>query len=307
MKKETMSVGTYAAREENIRKAEKAISKADAELTAAIESGDEVKIKDAAQKAFGTHQWADQTINILKGCECGCIYCFAAARAYRFHEKEPGQWTIEILNENQFNKKVSNKACLTMFPSTHNISPNAHLPECEQKIQEILNTGSQILIVLKPWKSVVEDICTKFEAYKEQIIFRFTIGSADNATLKFWEPGAPSYDERLDALRYAFEHGFSTSISCEPFLDNNIDQVIADTRAFITDSIWVGTMNQGRARIKVNGHWTPEVEAKYNELMGWYSEENIRTLYERYKDDSLIRWKESIAKVVGAKSDCATD
>jgi len=75
----------------------------------------------------------------------------------------------------------------------------------------------------------------------------------------------------------------------------------------VTDSIWVGTMNQGRARIKVNGHWTPEVEAKYNELMGWYSEENIRTLYERYRDDSLIRWKESIAKVVGVKSDCATD
>jgi len=283
------------------------MSVADAALASAIETGDEAKIKKAAQDAFGTHQWADQTINILRGCECGCLYCFASARAYRFHEKEPGQWTVEILNENQFNKKVPRKATLTMFPSTHNISPNEHLPECEQKIQEILDTGSQILIVLKPWQSVVESICTKFEAYKSQIIFRFTIGSADNATLKFWEPGAPSYDERLEALRYAFTSGFSTSISCEPFLDNNIDQVIADTRAFVTDSIWVGTMNQGRARIKVNGHWTPEVEAKYNELMGWYAEDSIRDLYERFKDDPLIRWKESIAKVVGVKSDCPND
>ena len=282
----------------------KVMTAADAALASAIESGDKNQITEAARKAFGTHQWADQTINILRGCECGCLYCFAAARAYRFHEKKPGQWSIEILSEKQFTKKVPNKARLTMFPSTHNISPNEHLPECEQKIQEILNTGSQILIVLKPWKPVVESICTNFEAYKEQIIFRFTIGSADNATLKFWEPGAPAYDERLDALRYAFEHGFSTSISCEPFLDNNIDQVIADTRAFVTDSIWVGTMNQGRARIKVNGHWTPEVEARYNELMAWYSDENMNALYNRYKDDPLIRWKESIAKVVGTKGDC---
>ena len=307
MKKTIVSAGALAAREETIKKAEKAISKADAALTAAIEGGDEATIQKAAQEAFGTHQWAERTINILRGCECGCIYCFAAARAYRFHEKEPGQWTLEVLNERQFNERVSKKACLTMFPSTHNISPNEHLTECEQKIQEILDTGSRILIVLKPWKSVVESICTKFEAFKEQIIFRFTIGSADNETLKLWEPGAPSYDERLDALRYAFEHGFSTSVSCEPFLDNNIDQVIADTRAYVTDSIWVGTMNQGRARIKVNGHWTPEVEAKYNELMGWYSEDNIRAIYERHKDDPLVRWKESIAKVVGVKSDCPAD
>lgn len=280
---------------------------ADAALVSAIKTGNEESIQKAAQEAFGTRQWAERTINIIRGCECGCLYCFAAARAYRFHEKEPGQWTQEVLNERQFSEKVPQKARLTMFPSSHNIGPNKHLPECEQKIKEILDTGSQILIVLKPWQSVVESICTKFEAYKSQIIFRFTIGSADNATLKFWEPGAPSYDERLDALRFAFNHGFSTSISCEPFLDNNVDQVIADTRAFVTDSIWVGTMNQGRARIKVNGHWNAETEDKYNELMGWYAEDNIRALYARHKEDPLIRWKESIAKVVGVKSDCPND
>ena len=45
------------------------MSVADAALASAIETGDEAKIKKAAQDAFGTHQWADQTINILRGCE----------------------------------------------------------------------------------------------------------------------------------------------------------------------------------------------------------------------------------------------
>ena len=150
-------------------------------------------------------------------------------------------------------------------------------------------------------------VSAAYFAPENQILFRITIGSADNETLKFWEPGAPSYDERLEFLRYAFTKGFSTSVSCEPFLDNNIEQVIADTRAFVTDSIWIGTMNQGKARIKVNGHWTPEVEAKYNELMSWCTADNIMALYAKYKDDALIRWKESIAKIVGVKSDCENE
>ena len=31
---------------------------------------------------------------------------------------------------------------------------------------------------------------------------------------------------------------------------------------------------------------------------------DIKAIYDKYKDDPLIRWKESIAKVVGAVSDC---
>ena len=303
MKKNKLTIGAFAAREEAVKKAQKAISKADAELTAAIESGDEGKIKDAAQKAFGTHQWADQTINIIRGCACDCLGCYAASRANRFKEVAPGQWPVESLNERAFNAKVPKGKKLTMFPSTHNISPE-FLEPCETKIRQILDSGSDILIVLKPWLKVVTSTCERFEKDKEHIIFRFTIGSTDNAVLKFWEPGAPTYEERLACLQYAFEQGFETSVSCEPWWGGDIDHLIAELRGYVTDSIWVGKMNQGKARIKVNGHWAPEVEAKYDELMACYSDDNIRAIYERYKDDPLIRWKESIAKVIGIKGDC---
>lgn len=276
---------------------------ADAALASAIESGDKNQIDEAARKAFGTRQWADQTINIAHGCEIDCLGCFAAARAYRFKEVGPGQWPTEMLNKRAFEAKVPKGHKLTMFPSTHNISL-ALLEPCEEKIQQILDSGSDILIVIKPWLSVVKSICARFESDKNRIIFRFTIGSNDSEVLKFWEPGGPSFEERLECLKYAYEHGFETSVSCEPCWGGDVDGLIAQLKTFITDSIWIGKMNQGKARMKVNGHWNPETEAKYNELMAWYSDENMIALYERYKDDPIIRWKESIAKVVGVKGDC---
>jgi hypothetical protein len=46
----------------------------------------------------------------------------------------------------------------------------------------------------------------------KNIMFRFTIGSADNQTLKFWDQYAPSFDERMESLIYAHKAGFQTSI-----------------------------------------------------------------------------------------------
>ena len=282
---------------------DKVITAADAALASAIKSGDKTQIKEAARKAYGTRQWADQTINIIRGCNCGCLGCFAAARAHRFKEVELGKWPTEVLNERTFNAKVPKGHKLTMFPSTHNISPE-FLEPCAEKIQQILDSGSDVLIVLKPWESVVTALCARFNTFKDRIIYRFTIGSIDNKVLKFWEPGAPSYEERLRCLHYAFEHGFETSVSCEPCWGGDVDRLISELRPYVTDSIWIGKMNKGRSRMKFNGYWNPETAAEYNKLMDWYSDENMIALYNRYKDDPIIRWKESIAKVVGIKGDC---
>ncbi len=281
----------------------KGITEADAALTAAVESGDKEKIEKAASEAFGTRQWADQTINIISGCKVGCLGCFAAEIAYRYKRVAAGEWTKEKLNERALDAKVPSGHKLTMFPSAHNISPE-FLEPCEKKIQQILDSGSDILIVIKPWRVVVESICARFDLYKERIIFRFTIGSNDNEVLKFWEPGGPSFEERLDCLKYAYDHGFETSVSCEPCWGGDVDGLIATLKPYTTDSIWIGKMNMGKARMKVNGYWNAETEAKYNELMAWYSDENIIALYNRHKKDPIIRWKESIAKVVGKRGDC---
>ena len=187
-----------------------------------------------------------------------------------------------------------------MFPTTHAITP-AHLNECLLFLEHMLIPGNEVLVVTKPRLECIKPICERLVPFKNQILFRFTIGSTDSETLKFWEPNAPDFQERLASLQYAFQQGYKTSVSCEPMLDGNMDDLIRQTAPFVTDAIWLGKMNNLLYRLKLNGETDPETTQKAKDLKTMQSDENIRELYSKYKDNPLIKWKESIKKVVGLK------
>jgi len=189
-----------------------------------------------------------------------------------------------------------------MYPSAHDIRPE-HLQENMEFLSHILEAGNEVLIVSKPHLICIKEICKKFAAYKDKILFRFTIGSADDAVLKFWEPGAPGFKERLECLKWAHKKGFATSVSCEPMLDNNIEKVVKKVSPYVTETIWIGKINHligvtGRGRLDFNGHNDPETLAKAHELIAWQSDDQVMKLYALYKDDPKIMWKESIKKII---------
>ena len=134
-----------------------------------------------------------------------------------------------------------------------------------------------MLVTTKPHLQVIEAICELFASFKDSIQFRFTITSIDNATLKQWEPGAPPFEERLEALQHAYAAGFKTSISIEPCLDADPRPLVALLRSFVTESIWLGSMNYCG---------THEFNAKET-LVRWLS---------WFQDDPLIRFKDSVHK-----------
>lgn len=144
-----------------------------------------------------------------------------------FKRKTPDNWKEEEVNWEAYNKSIRNREGYIMFPSTHDITPE-HLDLAIDYLKRLLGAGNKVLIVSKPSFTCIKKICDTFTEYKEQILFRFTIGSKNSNTLNFWEPNAPDYNERKKALVYAFEVGYQTSISCEPMLDNKIDKVIED-------------------------------------------------------------------------------
>jgi len=189
-----------------------------------------------------------------------------------------------------------------MFPSTHDITPDNHQYSL-QHLHSILSVGNEVLIVTKPHLSVVKAICDKFEEFKSQILFRFTIGSTDNEILKFWEPGAPDYQERKQSVMHAYEKGFQTSLSCEPMLDDNVEEIVTDLQDYISDTIWIGKMNFLKGRLKMNGYSDSITIQKANELLTMQSDESIIDLVERLKDNPKIRWKESIKKVLNSKNE----
>ncbi|MFX1340771.1 MAG: radical SAM protein, partial [Promethearchaeota archaeon] len=169
---------------------------------------------------LGTKEWASSNINLISGCSHDCRYCYARKMAIRFKRKTKESWKTMELNEDKLSLNFKKRKGRIMFPSSHDITPEFK-EECFLILKKILDAGNSILITTKPHFDVIKDICKKFEQYKDVIQFRFTITSINNKTLKFWEPGAPNFEERLNSLRYANSLNYKTSVSIEPFLDKD--------------------------------------------------------------------------------------
>lgn len=249
------------------------------------------------KKVFGTSEWAVKNVNVINGCSHNCKYCYAKAMAVRFKRKTVENWQIEEVNLKQLKMERRKTDGLVMFPSTHDITPENIIYSMEL-LKNLINAGDKVLIVTKPHLEVVKEICEKFQSNKESILFRFTIGSNDSETLKFWETDAPDYNERKSCLVYAFNQGFSTSVSCEPMLDGSTYQLVNELLPFITDAIWIGKPNRLLSRLKFNGENDASTISRAKILIALQSDEYIKSLYEEFKDCKKVKWKESIKKIV---------
>ena len=185
-----------------------------------------------------------------------------------------------------------------MFPTSHDITPS-NVQICTAFMKEMLHPGNDVLIVSKPHAECVVRLCRELQGYRDQITFRFTIGSTQDDVLQFWEPGAPLFMERLHSLMYAHQCGFQTSISCEPMLDADIEAVLSAVIPYVTDSIWIGLPNHMKQRLTLNGHTDRETMRRAGELLALFTDDHIRALHSRLKGNPKIRWKDSIKKVLG--------
>jgi DNA repair photolyase len=249
------------------------------------------------RRKTGTKEWSTESNNFLTGCSHGCKYCYSTNDAvYRFKRVTPVEWQKPKINKNNFNQKAKLIEGRIMMPSTHDLFPE-FMQETLDYLQRWLAVGNQILIVSKPHFSVIKEICDKMQEYKSQIVFRFTIGSMDDAILKFWEPGAPSFEERLASLQYAFNAGYQTSVSSEPYLDGNVIHLAIKLLPFVTDSMWIGLLNKGDMRVHTD-NWRKEDLAQLEAVKAVQTEKKVKIIYYALKDVPKIRWKDSIKTIM---------
>jgi DNA repair photolyase len=202
--------------------------------------------KNNDRVVHGTGEWADATHNIHTGCEHDCGYCYAKAMAVRFKRPTPAEWSDpRPRTQEAIDAIPDGSGGRIMLPSTHDITLE-NLDACVLVLKSILKPGNEVLIVSKPHLVCVERLCAELAEYRDQIAFQVTIGSADDTVLTLWEPGAPPFAERLASLKYAYDKGFETSVSCEPMLDANIAAVVEAVAPYVTDAIWLGRANRLR-------------------------------------------------------------
>lgn len=234
------------------------------------------------KKLTGTKEWADCNVNIQRGCENNCTYCYARKAALRRKQiKSEEDWKTPIFYDKKIRQIMNmrgKKSGIIMFPSTHDITER-NITACIMIITKYLITEHRLLIVSKPRRDIIKKLIdqTAMKLYKNQVEFRFTIGTLNEDTRQIWEPDAPPITERLRALFYTLEMGFKCSVSCEPLLDPNCEIVTYLLEKQNTErefAIWIGAMNYVKDAPKLD----------------------YIQIFHRFNENPYIKWKESFRK-----------
>lgn len=253
----------------------------------------------------GTQEWAEINSNIQQGCSNSCLYCYARANALRFKKiKTREEWKQENVNPYAVIKEWGKQNGVIMFPTTHDITP-ANMKPCHVALLHMLQPGNRVLIVSKPNLEAITFLCDRLKEYRDQILFRFTIGTTDPELSKFWEPNAPLPEERIQVLKYAYNHGFQTSVSMEPMLAGT-DMAIETFKAvqkYVTETIWIGKINKLRERIEP----TPANLMAIDWIEEYQKDSEILKLVAALKDEPKVRWKDSIKEIIGKYGEAKHD
>lgn len=239
---------------------------------------------------YGTKEWANHNVNCIIGCYHNCRYCYAKMMAKRFGRTDDNTWKNMKIREDILCKDFKRLSGRVMFPSTHDIFDISPFKEaCFAVLGRLLESENEVLITTKPKLSVIQETDHRFRRFREQMQFRFTITSNNDRLLEFWEPNAPRFKERLASLEYAYRKRFKTSVSIEPFLDYDPTELIEMVKPFTTESIWIGRMNYIPCK---NISW--KERPHYDKIRKNYETAHLWKIYNRFKGQSLIRFKDSI-------------
>jgi DNA repair photolyase len=252
---------------------------------------------NANRQGTGTREWSEISYNIQTGCQHGCLYCYAKERMLRFKKiSTHEEWQQEKIRMKAVNRKWAKMDGVIMFPTTHDITPN-NVQYVITTLKNMLEPGNSVLIVSKPHLDCIKLICQELAEYKNQILFRFTIGCFKEGVSGFWEPNAPLPGERLRSLRHAFEKGFQTSVSMEPMLEGCTEAIITFemVKRYVTDAVWIGKMNKIRTRVDMSD---PDNKFMVGQVEQMQCDEEIIGLVKRLQHEPKVRWKDSIKRII---------
>ena len=243
---------------------------------------------------MGTKEWSDHSVNCCDGCRNNCRYCFGKGIAIHYGRATEETWQVMKVRWKDVTKSYRKMKGRVMFPTSHDIIDIPEVEEaCLTVLGKLLAAGNEVLLTTKPRLSVTRKVCERFSEYQDQIQFRFTITSCHDELLKFWEPNAPLFRERMNSLIFAFKKGFKTSVSIEPFLDYDPVPLVRRVESYSTESVWIGKMNYIAAKgIKENE------KPFYEAIRKGCTLTHLKEIYSELKGYPKIRFKDSIRNAI---------
>jgi DNA repair photolyase len=182
----------------------------------------------------------DRSINAYRGCEHGCIYCFARP-THAFHDLSPGldferrlfaKPDAPALLRRELMKPGYRAASIAMGTNTDPYQPIERDWRITRHLIEVLAQTNHPLTITTKSDRVVRDIDLLAPmAEKGLVAVALSITSLDAKIHRSLEPRAPRPDKRLAAIRALTDAGIPAHISIAPVIpgitDHEIESLIA--------------------------------------------------------------------------------
>lgn len=246
----------------------------------------------------GTREWSNFSLNCAIGCSHNCRYCYAREMLCRFGVTTEEEWPVEKLKKDV--PLVRHRKGVIMFPTAHDITLPI-LDQCCSTIYDNLTIKNRMLICSKPKWSCMREIFNTCSQYKDIVEIRFTIGSLNDDALYFWEPGAPSMEERYECLKQAKKWGFHTSVSIEPILEPwYVEQIVDEVGRFVNGQIWIGLLRKSEQRVRIEDE---DGELRLKELEEFYKTQAMKDILEKVSGYPNVMLKDSARRMLVKNGD----
>lgn len=269
-------------------------------------AGKKVDLADEYIYDFGTHEWCNVTFNSSKSCEGGCLFCYAWIDAIFRGREGKDDYGIKMLEKDEWWQVWADREekFIIMYPSIHDTNTKNMAQVFFNISLMMLAKNVYVLFVTKPNYTVMKLFAKLLYQYRDRIFFRLTMTTNDEEQLKFWEPNAPSFNDRLKSIKLLCKRGFQTSVSCEPMMPpmmvgNYVESMIAYVDSilpYVQHEFWLGMMNHVPVERYHNAPLTEEMRQKFASVTQYYTEANIVALVRHYHQHPKIQWKESVKR-----------
>ncbi|QCB54952.1 PA0069 family radical SAM protein [Sphingopyxis sp. PAMC25046] len=177
----------------------------------------------------------DRSINPYRGCEHGCIYCFARP-THAFHDLSPGldfesrlfaKPDAAKLLRTELAKRNYKPAPLAIGTNTDGYQPIEREWGVTRSVVEVLAETRHPLIITTKSDRVLRDIDLLADMARDNLVgVAVSVTTLDPAIARTLEPRAPHPRRRLAAIRKLIDAGVPTQVNISPIIPAITDHEI---------------------------------------------------------------------------------
>jgi DNA repair photolyase len=164
-------------------------------------------------------EYADLAMDIYKGCTHGCIYCYATHYAGDgfYQAAAPRRDLIDRLRGDVAQLAPDCPEILLSFHGDVYQPAEDKLQLTRQALQLLRAADLPFTVLTKGGRRAIRDF--DILAGYPKARFGTTLIFTDQSAVDYWEPGAASVSDRIQAIKEAHSRGIPTWVSIEPVID----------------------------------------------------------------------------------------